>query len=550
MDKKQEPGSMYSHYVLGILFIIYIFNFIDRQILSILAEELKRDIGITDAQLGFLYGTAFAVFYAIFGIPLGRLADSWNRRKLISLGLFFWSLMTALSGTARSFLSLGAYRIGVGIGEASATPAALSMLSDYYPKAVRATVMAIYSSGIYVGGGIGLVIGGLTVDRWNAAYPDVALAPFGLTGWQVAFFIVGLPGILMALWVWTLREPVRGAVDGIESPKVAKPFTAALGELIALIPPFSFSPLLAAGGTRAHCIQNLIVGAGIALAAASLIWVTGSIAQWVALGAGLYAVFSWLQVNRMRDKVGFELMFRTPSAMLSVLGFSWLAFVSYGVTFWAPVYLQRAHGASPGEVGQVVGISAAVAGGIGVILGGVLSDLARRKIPVGRLYIAAGSAALTVPFQIYMLTTDSLTGAYIANVPALLLTPMWIGVATSTVTDLMLPRLRALALAVYILTITFIGLALGPYCIGFLSSVLDASGMDAATALRYANLAAVAFVPLGVGLILLASRFLVKDEAGMLSRARALGEPGLNSPAGALPEPGPSSPAGSMDRLR
>jgi MFS family permease len=126
-----QVGGGYAAYVLGVLFVVYVFNFIDRQILSILAEEIKADLGISDADIGFLYGTAFAVFYAVFGIPLGKLADIWVRRKLISVGLGFWSLMTALSGTSRNFLGLAVFRFGVGVGEASATPAAFSMLSDY-----------------------------------------------------------------------------------------------------------------------------------------------------------------------------------------------------------------------------------------------------------------------------------------------------------------------------------------------------------------------------------------------------------------------------------
>ena len=149
-------------------------------------------------------------FYAIFGIPLGKLADNWSRKSLISVGLGFWSLMTALSGTARSFFSLAAYRVGVGIGEASATPAAFSMLSDYFPPKLRATVLAIYSSGIYIGAGIGIFLGGWIVEAWQGMYPDPADAPFGLKGWQAAYMAVGLPGLLMALWVFTLREPVRG----------------------------------------------------------------------------------------------------------------------------------------------------------------------------------------------------------------------------------------------------------------------------------------------------------------------------------------------------
>ena len=129
----EAPSRRYSNYVLGVLVLVYVFNFIDRQILSILAEDIRNDLGIDDAQLGFLYGTAFAVFYAIFGIPIGRLADMWTRKSLISVGLAAWSLMTALSGTARGFASLAAYRIGVGIGESSAGPAAFSMLGGLLP---------------------------------------------------------------------------------------------------------------------------------------------------------------------------------------------------------------------------------------------------------------------------------------------------------------------------------------------------------------------------------------------------------------------------------
>ena len=115
-------GGRYANYVLGVLVLVYVFNFLDRQILSILNEEIKADLGLSDAQMGFLYGTVFAVFYAIFGIPLGRLADVWTRRSLIAVGLCFWSVTTALSGLTRNFGQIAAARIGVGVGEASASP--------------------------------------------------------------------------------------------------------------------------------------------------------------------------------------------------------------------------------------------------------------------------------------------------------------------------------------------------------------------------------------------------------------------------------------------
>jgi len=171
----------YSWYALGVLVLVYVLNFVDRQILSILAEDIKRDLHLNDADLGFLYGTAFGVFYALFGIPLGRLADNWRRIRLMTLGLSLWSAMTALSGLAVNKAMLSAARVGVGVGEATASPAAYSLISDWFPRRRRATALAIYSSGIYIGGGASLGIGGLIVQRWDAAFPQGG--PFGLAGW-------------------------------------------------------------------------------------------------------------------------------------------------------------------------------------------------------------------------------------------------------------------------------------------------------------------------------------------------------------------------------
>src|SRR3954462_9751290 len=192
-------ASRYGWYALFVLVLVYVINFIDRQIISILAQDIKADLNVDDAQIGFLYGTAFAVFYALFGIPLGRLADSWYRGRLIAIGLGLWSSMTILSGLASSFGMLAVARIGVGIGEASASPAAYSMISDYFPKEKRATALSIYSAGLYIGGGLSLPAGGLATRRWNHASPNPADAPLGLHGWQAAFLAVGLPGLLLAL---------------------------------------------------------------------------------------------------------------------------------------------------------------------------------------------------------------------------------------------------------------------------------------------------------------------------------------------------------------
>lgn len=519
--KKEQT---YRHYVLFVLLLVYIINFVDRQILSILAEDIKADLGLTDAQLGFLYGTAFAIFYAIFGIPLGRLADNWNRRKLISIGLGFWSLMTSCSGLARNFFMLGAFRIGVGVGEAAAAPAGMSMLSDYYASKVRATALALYSSGIYIGAGIGLIIGGLTVDQWQAAWPNSADAPFGLKGWQAAYIIVGLPGLLMALWVWTLREPVRGTQEGIVAKPSEHPFAQSLNELLAMLPLLNIITMRAVGFKRRDYLFNMNGALAIVGVGWLLVWSTGDLAQWLALGVGCYATLSWMQVNRRSDTVGFGLMMRTPSYVLSILGFSALAFVLYGISFWGPPFFQRVHGLTTSEAGSLIGVSAAVGGGIGIVLGGVLSDWARNRWPAGRLYVSIITVLLAVPCNLIMLTTNNLTLALVINFFALTLAPMWIGAAISTVSGLVLPRLRGLAVAFYILSVTFIGLALGPYCIGLASRIMSDGGMSSGEALRVASIGGALVSLVGVVFLALASRSLPEDERTVVARARALGE--------------------------
>jgi len=189
-------GGPYAYYVLGVLFVVYIFNFIDRQILAILLQPIKDDLKLSDKALGFLTGFAFALFYTFAGLPLARVADRWVRRSLIAISLATWSIMTAVSGLAHGFTDLALARIGVGIGEAGATPPAHSLIADYFPPEKRATAFAVYASGIYVGVGIGFFVGGWINDNY---------------GWRAAFYVVGLPGILMALIVrLTIREPPRG----------------------------------------------------------------------------------------------------------------------------------------------------------------------------------------------------------------------------------------------------------------------------------------------------------------------------------------------------
>lgn len=518
----------YAWYALFVLVLVYIVNFVDRQIISILVGDIKRDLDVTDAQIGFLYGTAFAVFYALFGIPLGRLADSWYRGRLMAMGLALWSSMTVFSGFATTFGALAAARIGVGIGEASASPAAYSMISDSFPKERRATALSIYSSGLYIGGALSLPIGGFVVARWNAAYPDIATAPLGLAGWQAAFLAVGFPGLLLALWVLTLREPLRGASDGLPTPVVKPNAWRDFGrELVAILPPLT---LLSVARIPSALKLNLIGLAVITLAGYGLYWLTGDGPQWLAYGLGVYAIFSWVQSLKHRDPPAYALIWGSPYVMLLAVAFGSISFVTYATSFWLPHYVEATFydgGTLPSrylngltakaEVGLIIGTTSAISAAIGVILGGYISDVWRQRSPNGRLYLNMLSVLVPIPLVAFMLTTDSLAAFYWVNPLAHMFASAWVGAAVATLQDVVLPRMRATAGATYILGTTMVGLALGPYFAGKMSVLTGSLTLGVAALYLMPPLT---LIGLAVG-----ARHLHRLESTKVERARAAGEP-------------------------
>ncbi len=190
----------YLGWALFLLCLVYTSNFVDRTILSVLQQPIKEDLKLTDSEVGLLGGFAFAILYSTLGIPIARLAERHSRKGIITAAVLVWSGMTALCGTARGYASLFAYRVGVGVGEAGASPPAHSLITDYFPPARRATALSIYSLGVPLGVLIGAVLGGVIAQAY---------------GWRPAFAIVGLPGLLIALLTQlTLREPVRGLSEG------------------------------------------------------------------------------------------------------------------------------------------------------------------------------------------------------------------------------------------------------------------------------------------------------------------------------------------------
>lgn len=208
------PSSAQGYYVLAVLIFAYIVSYIDRTMLTLLVDPIRATLHISDFQISLLHGFAFAIFYTVLGLPMGRIADRYHRRNLIIGGIMFWSIATALCGFARNFWQMFAARVSVGVGEATLSPAAYSLLSDYFPPARRSRVLSIYTSGLYLGAGIATFGGGALI----AYVPGITIAGLGYhEPWQVIFMLIGLLGIPVGLALLTVREPLRrGAKVALE----------------------------------------------------------------------------------------------------------------------------------------------------------------------------------------------------------------------------------------------------------------------------------------------------------------------------------------------
>jgi MFS family permease len=209
-DSIPYPSSSVAWYSVAVLMLMYIFSFIDRTTISLIVEPMKRDLNISDTQIGMLQGLAFALLYTFLGLPIARLSDRYNRKSIIAAGVFIWSIMATLCGLARTALQLFIARIGVGVGEAALSPAAYSMITDSFPRSKLGSAFGVYNIGITIGAGVAFLVGGIVVAAVSHAGASYTLPVLGeVRAWQMVFIVTGAPGILLPLLLLTFREPAR-----------------------------------------------------------------------------------------------------------------------------------------------------------------------------------------------------------------------------------------------------------------------------------------------------------------------------------------------------
>ncbi|MAB14987.1 MFS transporter [Parvibaculum sp.] len=391
-----RAGGLSKHYALIILTLAYTSSHVDRGIVNILMPSIKAAFDVSDTMLGLMGGLVFALFYATLGVPIAMWADRGNRRNIVALAVTIWSGMTAACGMAGSFSHLLAARIGVGIGEAGSSPPSHSMIADLYPEAQRSTAMSFYSVGVYAGAMIGLILGGYVVQHY---------------GWRETFFVVGLPGLIIAALVrFTIQEPVRGQVDGLT-----------------------------------HVVEERQKGS--------------LFAQTKRYAGNLWQVFVHL--------------WHTRSARHIIIGLTLVSFVGYGGLIFGPSFFRRSLGLGEQQIGLIFGLTAGLVGGIGALIGGFLADRLSRKDMRWNAWVIAVAKIVGMPLFIVFYSSSNLDIMVPVYVVSMLLGAFYLGPSFAMIQSLTPLHMRSLASAVMLFVLNFIALGFGPLTVGFLSDQLE-----------------------------------------------------------------------------
>jgi MFS transporter, Spinster family, sphingosine-1-phosphate transporter len=513
-----------AKYALTLIALTQAMSLLDRQILAILAPAIKADLKIGDAEMGLLFGTVFALFYALFSLPLGRLADGWTRTKLLSICLIFWSSATALGGLASSFAMLALSRLGVGIGEAAAQPAGYSLVYDYWPKHRRGFVMAVMASAVALGIGGSLILGGVAAGWWDKTYVDASLR-----GWQFAFLVASAPGFLLAVFLWFLAEPERGALDGIPTPVDPHPFRASAQVLGSVLPGLNWLSLSRFKVPDDIWRENLVWLGRIVIAMAVLFMLTsqfsprpdlefGAISisphllQWTVIGFGLFVLVNFMQNMKVTDVQAHRVITGSPTLMMAFAVGSLQSIINYGMMAFNPSFLMKQYSLSMGEAALQFGLVAASMGILGPLIWGPLSDKLNLRFPgAGRAWVGLFAMGLSPVMSFWVYYGPDATSFYLRFIIYSVVLTGWMPPLYAIMYDQVLPRMRGITTSVYLLSMTIIGLGIGPYMVGMIS---DATG-DLRMAMLCVNGAAIPIV----ALMLLIARRARRDEAGLLARA-------------------------------
>ena len=520
-------------YALLLMSSAQMMSFIDRQILSILAQDIKTDLGIGDAELGLLYGTVFALFYALFSLPLGRLVDGWKRTKLLGICLAAWSFFAGLSAFASSFVLLGISRLGVGIGEGATQPAANSILFDTLPKHRRGLAMAGLGVGLALGLGLSMALGGIVAQWWNerlaAGEPS-----FGFAGWQFAFLVASVPGFPLAWLIYRMREPSRGAMDGIVSPPDPAPFRASANVLGAVTPGANWYFLWRHDAGSRQWTINLIGLAVIAAFCFAMVHLAQGfsprpaldalglkldphVLQWCVIGFGAFVVLNLFQSFKLTDRPTYNVALNPSLIMLMVVGGLQTA-INYGVMGFTPSLLIRDFGLSTAEAGVQFGLLSAVLATIGALVAGPLTDWLGGKMGgLGMVWLVLASLAISPFFGIWTYSAQSAGDFYFRFVIYSLVLTLWLPPIYTLILGLVLPRMRGIVFSTYLVVMTLLGQGLGPYAVGMVS---DRNGGDLGEAVIAVN----AVCPVIVLLLVIVAIRYRRDEATVLERARRGGE--------------------------
>ncbi len=531
----ERPISRASWYALILVALANAMSLLDRNILAILAPRIKADLHIGDAEMGLLYGTVFALFYALFSLPLGRLADGWIRTRLLGLAIGFWSIATGAAAFANGFAVLALSRLGVGIGEGAVYPAGYSLIFDHFPKARRGIAMAVVAAAIAIGLGCSLILGGVAADWWDRHYL-AQQAPLGLRGWQFAFLVAALPGFLLAALLLRMAEPKRGRLDGIASAHDPHPFRASLDVLGAVTPVSNWLALAKRRASAKDWLWNGLVAALLIIFMVSLTRITGTFSprpalhfgsltvnphalQWAVVGFGLFVIFNFLQNLKYADRPAYVVITSSPALLLCIAIGSLQTMINYGIMGFTPSFLMKHYGLSPTVTGLQFGVLATVMGVIGPMIAGPLSDRVHVRFPgVGRVYVTLIALGFSPLIAIWVYGAASPPSFYARFVLYSLVLTAWLPPLYAVMFEQVLPRMRGITSSAYIIASTILGLGIGPFVVGMIA---DATGGNLAKAILSINWVA----PLIVVMLLVLARRVIRDESSMISRARAGGEP-------------------------